>query len=93
MAAGLETTDASVLGSPFQPESILLKAEEVSMQGNIKMDVVQDESEMANVLTNDSPIDLSLFGVSAQVDLTFDKKYSMRSNSVVALMKHDIRRS
>lgn len=48
---------------------------------------------MAQVLTNKSPVDISLFGVSAKVDLSFDKKYSMKSNSVVAIMSHDIRRS
>ena len=52
VAAGIETSDASVMGSPFDPGSIRLKDEEVSMQGSIKMHVVSDEQEMANVLTN-----------------------------------------
>jgi len=93
VGAGLETSDASLVGSPFDPSTIVLKDKEVSMKGNIKMDVVQSEEEMAHVLTNKSPIDISLFGISAKVDLSFDKKYSMKSNSVVAIMSHDIRRS
>lgn len=40
VGAGLETTDASLVGSPFDPSSIILKDKEVSMKGNIKMDVV-----------------------------------------------------
>jgi len=43
VAAGIETTDASVMGSPFDPASIKLKAEEVAMEGSIKMHVVSSE--------------------------------------------------
>ena len=66
---------------------------ELSMEGQIRMDVVQSAEEMANVLTNKSPIKFSAFGIQAQVDMSFDKKYSVRSNSVVALMQHEVRRS
>ena len=73
VAAGFESSDASILGSPFNPSSIRLKEAEVSMKGNIKMDIVQNEEEMANILTNKSPLEFSAFGISAKVDLTFDK--------------------
>jgi hypothetical protein len=40
VGAGVETTDASVLGSPFEPSTISLKLEDVAMKGNMKMDTV-----------------------------------------------------
>lgn len=40
VGAGIEAQDASVLGSPFDQSSVVLKQEDVSMKGSIKMDVV-----------------------------------------------------
>lgn len=45
---------------------------------------------MANILTVKNPINLNLFGVDARVDLTFNRKYTMKSNSVVALLTHQL---
>ena len=35
----------------------------------------------------------NFFGISAQVDFNFDKKYSMGSDSVVALIRHEVKKS
>lgn len=48
---------------------------------------------MANILSVKNPINLNLFGVDARVDLTFDRKYTMKSNSVVAVLTHQLQRS
>jgi hypothetical protein len=40
VGAGIENSDASVMGSPFEPSSINMKNEELSMQGRIAMDIV-----------------------------------------------------
>ena len=48
---------------------------------------------MANYLTSPSKVQLSgIFGINAFVELAFDKKYSIKSDSIVAYLRHDIKR-
>lgn len=45
---------------------------------------------MANYLVSPGKMKLGFLGLTAHVDLAFDKKYSMRSDSIVALLSHEI---
>ena len=48
---------------------------------------------MANYLTSSSKVQLSsIFGINAFVELAFDKKYSIKSDSIVAVLRHEIKR-
>ena len=49
---------------------------------------------MANYLTSPTKIQLSnIFGINAFVELAFDRKFSIKSDSVVAVLRHEIKRS
>lgn len=64
------------------------------MEGKLKVDMAKNAEEMASILTSQTPLNIDgLFGVSAQVDFNFDKKYSMNSDSVVALLRHEVIKS
>ena len=94
VGAGIESSDASVHGSPFDPSSVTLNDQELSMEGKLTIDMAKNAEEMASILTSYTPITVDrLFGVSADVDFNFDKKYSLKSDSVVALIRHEVKKS